>query len=84
MDFVHLSFMAASYNHHFMLYSRDENNVTELIPNQVWKDVYNDCKKEFPDSKFHPKSLKERLRKCVNVENKMLKIMCYNGQDKGS
>jgi hypothetical protein len=45
MDFVHLSFMAASYNYHSMFYSRDGNNVTKLIPSQVWKDVYKDYKK---------------------------------------
>jgi hypothetical protein len=28
MDFVNLSSMAASYNHYFMLYSRNKSNVT--------------------------------------------------------
>jgi hypothetical protein len=65
VDFVHLSSMATSYNHHFMLYSRDMNNVTQLIPSQVWKVVYKDYKKQFSDSKFHFKSLKDRLQECL-------------------
>jgi hypothetical protein len=28
VDYMHLSSMAASYNHHFMLYNGDRNNVT--------------------------------------------------------
>jgi len=61
VDYVHLSSMAASYNHHFMLYNRNKNNVTQLIPNQVWKVVYKDYKKQFPNSEFHLESLKDRL-----------------------
>jgi hypothetical protein len=69
MDFVHLSSMATSYNHHFMLYNQDKNNATQLIPSQVWKVVYKDYKKQFPYSEFHPKSLKDRLRECLKELN---------------
>jgi hypothetical protein len=61
VDFVHLKFMATSYNHHFMFYSWDMSNVTQLIPSQVWKVMYKDYKKKFPDSEFHFESLKDRL-----------------------
>jgi hypothetical protein len=40
VDFMHLSSMATSYNHHFMLYNWDRNNVTQLILSHVWKVVY--------------------------------------------
>ncbi len=62
MDSVHLSFMVASYNHHFMFYNQDKSNVTQLIPGQVWKAMYKDYKKQFPNSEFHPKSLKKTTR----------------------
>jgi hypothetical protein len=74
MDFMYLNFMAASYNHHFVLSNWDMTNVTNLIPSQVWKVVYKDYKKQFLDSKFHPKSLKDRLQKCL----KELKIGTSN------
>jgi hypothetical protein len=45
VDSMHLSFMVGSYNHHFMLYSGDRNNVKQLIPSRVWKVVYKDYKK---------------------------------------
>lgn len=65
VDFVHLNSMAALYNHHFMFYSWDRNNVTHLIPNQVWKVVYNDYKKQLLDFEFHFESLKDRLQECL-------------------
>jgi hypothetical protein len=40
VDSVHLSFMAASYNHHYMLYSWNKSNVTQFVPSQVWKTMY--------------------------------------------
>ncbi len=45
VDYVHWNFMATSYNHHFMLYSWDKNNVMQLILNHAWKVVYKDHKK---------------------------------------
>jgi hypothetical protein len=44
VDFVHLSSLANSYNHHFVLYSWNTKNVTHLIPIHVWKVVYVDYK----------------------------------------
>ncbi len=35
MDSVHLSSLANCYNHHFMFYSRNKKNVTQLVPNHV-------------------------------------------------
>jgi hypothetical protein len=61
VDFMHLSSIAASYNHHFMFYSGDRSNVTQFILSQVWKVVCKDYKKQFPNFEFHPKSLKDRL-----------------------
>ncbi len=46
VDYVHLSSMVAPHNHHFIFYSRDMSNVTQLIPSQVWKVVYKDYYKK--------------------------------------
>jgi hypothetical protein len=35
VDSFHLTYLISSYNHHFMLYSHDRKNVTQLLPNQV-------------------------------------------------
>jgi hypothetical protein len=61
VDSMHVSSMLASYHHHFMFYSRDRSNVTQLILNQDWKVVYKDYKKHSPNSEFHLESLKDRL-----------------------
>ncbi len=53
------------------------NNVTQLIPRQVWKVVYkNYYKKQFPIFEFHLESLKDKLRECL----KELKIDTSNEQ----
>jgi len=61
----HLSTMAAAYNHHFAIYSRDRKQVTQLIPKAVWKSVYTAYLEAYPDSQFAEDTLKDRLRETL-------------------
>jgi hypothetical protein len=61
MDFVHVSSLAKSYNHHFMLYNWDRKNVTQLAPSHVWKVVCVNYKLKFPDFVFQKESLEDKL-----------------------
>jgi hypothetical protein len=61
MDFVHLSSLTSSYNHHFMFYGQDIKNVTQLVPNHVWKVIYVNYKLKFLDFVFQEESLKDKL-----------------------
>jgi hypothetical protein len=57
--------MAAAYNHHFAIYSRDRKQVTQLIPKAVWKSVYTAYLEAYPDSQFAEDTLKDRLRETL-------------------
>jgi hypothetical protein len=45
-----------------MFYNQDRKNVTQLIPNHVWKVVYANYKLKFLTSIFQKESLKNRLQ----------------------
>jgi hypothetical protein len=59
---VHLSTLITSYNIHFADYSVVRTKVTKVIPRKVWKAVYEDYKKTFPDSLFTEDALNVRVR----------------------
>jgi superfamily II DNA helicase RecQ len=58
---VHLSTLISSYNTHFADYSVGRAKVTQVIPGKVWKAVYEDYKRTFPDSVFTEDGLKVRV-----------------------
>jgi len=45
-----------------MFYNQDRKNVTQLVPNNVWKVIYVDYKLKFPHFIFQEESLKDKLR----------------------
>jgi hypothetical protein len=61
VESTHLSNMCATYNHHFVIYSKDKSKNTQLILNAVWKVVYASYKLDCPKSDFQEETLKERL-----------------------
>jgi hypothetical protein len=44
-----------------MFYSQDKKNVTQFVPNEVWKVVYTYYKLKYFDLTFQEGSLKSRL-----------------------
>ena len=61
----HLSTLISSYNVHFAEYSTGRKNVTQVIPSLVWKNVYSDYIKIYPNSTFKETTLKERIRETL-------------------
>ena len=65
IDSVHLSLLVSSYHKHF-----NENCIgrekasSQFVPSIVWKLMYADFSKEYPNSTWKEESLKERLM-CV-------------------
>ena len=63
IDSVHLSLMVSSYHKHFNEYSVGRKKTSfQLVPSLVWKLVYADFMKEYPNNTWKEESLKERLR----------------------
>ena len=70
IDSVHLSLLVSSYHKHFNEYSIGRKKASsQLVPSLVWKLVYADFIKEYPNSTWKEDSLKERLR-CALAELK--------------
>jgi hypothetical protein len=44
MESFHLNIMVVSYHWHFVIYFKDNKQVTQLILNLVWKAVYGEYK----------------------------------------
>jgi len=44
VESFHLNTMLASYHWHFVKYSKDNKQVTQLILNLVWKAIYDEYK----------------------------------------
>lgn len=65
VESLHIRTMAASYKHHIALYSKDREQVNQIIPSAVWKGVYAHYLKQFPNSPFVEETLKDRLREAV-------------------
>ena len=65
VESLHIRAMAASYKHHIALYSKDREQVNQIIPSAVWKGVYAQYLKQFPNSPFVEETLKDRLRETV-------------------
>ena len=69
-----LSSLVSSYTAHFATYSSGRTNVTQLVPEKVWKLVYEQFLREHSGSKFVEDTLKDRLRETL----KELKIGTSN------
>jgi hypothetical protein len=65
VESLHIRTMAASYKHHIAVYSKDREQVNQIIPSTVWKAVYAHYLKQFPNSPFVEETLKDRLRETV-------------------
>ena len=60
---VHLSLLVSSYHKHFNEYSIGHKKTSsQIVPSLIWKLVYADFIKEYPNSTSKEESLKERLR----------------------
>jgi hypothetical protein len=51
--------MDRSYNCHFVKYSKEKKNVTQLIPTLVWKAIYAKYRETYPDNIFQKDALKD-------------------------
>ena len=70
IDSVHLSLLVSSYHKHFNEYFVGRKKASsQFVPSLVWKLVYADFIKEYPNSTWKEESLKERL-KCALAELK--------------
>jgi hypothetical protein len=49
VESLHLSPMVTNYNHHFILYHRENKQVTQLIPRLVQRMIYAKYKKNYPN-----------------------------------
>ncbi len=65
VESTHLNNMCATYNHHFVIYSKNKFKNTQLIPNVVWKAIYVSYKSDYLEIKFEEETLKERLWKTL-------------------
>ncbi|KAG0606305.1 hypothetical protein M758_9G130600 [Ceratodon purpureus] len=65
VESLHIRTMIASYKHHIAVYSKDREQVNQLIPSAVWKGVYAYYIKQFPNSPFVEETLKDRLRETI-------------------
>lgn len=65
VDSSHVCALEAAFHHHFAVYSKDRKTVNQIIPSVVWKAVYSQYKRIFPNSKFQQESLKDRLREMI-------------------
>jgi uncharacterized protein YaaW (UPF0174 family) len=66
--------MVVSYTGHFAKYSIGKKQVTQVIPSAIWKNVYLDYQKEYPNSTIAEETLKDWLRDTL----KELKIRNFN------
>ena len=57
--------LVTAYTIHFVAYSKEKTNVTQLVPGKVWKLVYNQFVREHPGSKFTEEMLKDHLRETL-------------------
>jgi hypothetical protein len=61
VESTHLNGMCVTYNHQFVIYSKDKFRNTQLIPNVMWSIVYASYKSNYLESNFQEETLKERL-----------------------
>jgi hypothetical protein len=61
VESFHLSTVPASYTCHFATYNIGKKQVTHVIPSIVWRNVYFDYQKEYPNSTIAEEALKDQL-----------------------
>jgi hypothetical protein len=54
--------MVVSYTCHFATYSIGKKQVTQVIPSAIWKNVYLDYQKEYPNSTITEDWLRNTLK----------------------
>jgi len=47
MEFMQFNLLVASYDIHFAVYYFDKKKMSQLIPNVVWKSIYQDYLKAY-------------------------------------
>jgi hypothetical protein len=58
VESTHFSTLATLYNYHFIMYNTSKKHGTQLIPNVVWKFVYKDYLKAYPNPHIVEETLK--------------------------